>query len=438
MTVQEIKNRKSLNKNKEIYVPDIGTDEMEVTDILVKIGDKVRFEQSLITIEGNKASIEIPAPFEGIIRDIKVNIGSKINTGMCIIVLEVANEEVDLHTTENQDTTEIKSPITISNTDEKNNNTITLNVTKENLIHATPSIYRLAREFGIDLFKIQGTGRKGRILREDIQKYIRNIIQQKINSTSDTKNNNLFSSLPTLPIFDFKKFGHIQEIELNKIQKISASNLYRNWITIPHVTQFDEVDITELEEFRNQQNINTKNEANIKITLLAFIVKIVAKALEKFPYFNSSLSADAQKLILKKYINVSVAIDTAWGLVVPVLRDINKKNILEIASELLKTIEKAHSNKLLPLDMQGGCFTISNLGGLSGTAFTPIVNAPEVAILGISKSYIKPIWKDNEFYPRLVLPLSLSYDHRVINGMDGIKFIKFLGEMISDIRLLVI
>ncbi|CAK8744097.1 Dihydrolipoyllysine-residue acetyltransferase component of pyruvate dehydrogenase complex [Sodalis praecaptivus] len=304
-------------------------------------------------------------------------------------------------------------------------------------MHATPVIRRLAREFGVNLAKVKGTGRKGRILREDIQAYVKEAVKRAEAAPAAAGGGTLPGLLPW-PKVDFSKFGDTEEVELGRIQKISGANLHRNWVMIPHVTQFDEADITEVEAFRKQQNAEAeKKKLDVKITPLVFIMKAVAKGLEELPRFNSSLSEDAQKLTLKKYINIGVAVDTPNGLVVPVFRDVNKKGIVELSRELAEISKKARAGKLTSSDMQGGCFTISSLGGIGGTAFTPIVNAPEVAILGVSKSSMKPVWNGKKFAPRLMLPLSLSYDHRVIDGADGARFISFINNVMSDIRRLV-
>ncbi|HBO38152.1 MAG TPA: pyruvate dehydrogenase complex dihydrolipoyllysine-residue acetyltransferase, partial [Pasteurellaceae bacterium] len=302
---------------------------------------------------------------------------------------------------------------------------------------------RLAREFGVNLDKVKGTGRKGRILKEDVQAYVKAAIQVAesgsvtSSATGATATGAGLGLLPW-PKVDFSKFGEIEEVELGRIQKISGANLHRNWVMIPHVTQWDKADITDLEVFRKEQNVLVeKQKLDVKITPLVFIMKAVAKALETYPRFNSSLSEDGQRLTLKKYVNIGVAVDTPNGLVVPVFSDVNKKGIIELSRELAEISKKARAGKLTASDMQGGCFTISSLGGIGGTHFTPIVNAPEVAILGVSKSETAPVWNGKDFTPRLMLPLSLSYDHRVIDGADGARFITFLSGVLSDLRRLV-
>ncbi|TNH04772.1 dihydrolipoyllysine-residue acetyltransferase, partial [Testudinibacter sp. TR-2022] len=308
--------------------------------------------------------------------------------------------------------------------------------------HATPVVRRLAREFGVNLDKVKGTGRKGRILKEDVQAYVKNAIKLvesgAVAATAGAAPSGAGLGLLPWPKVDFSKFGEVEEVELGRIQKISGANLHRNWVMIPHVTQWDKADITDLEAFRKEQNVLAeKQKLDVKITPLVFIMKAVAKALEAYPRFNSSISEDAQRLTLKKYINVGVAVDTPNGLVVPVFRDVNKKGIIELSRELAEISKKARAGKLTASDMQGGCFTISSLGGIGGTHFTPIVNAPEVAILGVSKSEMTPVWNGKEFSPRLMLPLSLSYDHRVIDGADGARFVTFINGVLSDLRRLV-
>ncbi|MCD1126694.1 pyruvate dehydrogenase complex dihydrolipoyllysine-residue acetyltransferase [Jinshanibacter sp. LJY008] len=422
---------------KDVQVPDIGGDEVEVTEVLVKVGDKITTEQSLITVEGDKASMEVPAPFAGTVKEIKVQVGSKVSTGSLIMVFEVAGAAPVAASTPAPAAAASVPAVAAAKPAApaaSGNNEFVVN---DAYIHATPVIRRLAREFGVNLAKVKGTGRKGRILKEDVQAYVKDAVKRVESGAVAASGGSLPGLLPW-PKVDFSKFGDIEEVELGRIQKISGANLHRNWVMIPHVTQFDETDITDVEAFRKQQNVEAeKKKLDVKITPLVFIMKAVAKALEEMPRFNSSLSEDGQKLTLKKYINIGVAVDTPNGLVVPVFRDVNKKGIVELSRELAEISKKARAGKLTASDMQGGCFTISSLGGIGGTAFTPIVNAPEVAILGVSKSSMKPVWNGKEFAPRLMLPLSLSYDHRVIDGADGARFISFINDAMSDIRRLV-
>ncbi|TVM99325.1 pyruvate dehydrogenase complex dihydrolipoyllysine-residue acetyltransferase, partial [Vibrio cholerae] len=308
--------------------------------------------------------------------------------------------------------------------------------------HASPVVRRLAREFGVNLAKVKGSGRKNRILKEDVQNYVKEALKRLesgAQAAASGKGDGAALGLLPWPKVDFSKFGDTEVQPLSRIKKISGANLHRNWVMIPHVTQWDNADITELEKFRQEQNaMEAKRDTGMKITPLVFIMKAAAKALEAFPAFNSSLSDDGESLILKKYVNIGIAVDTPNGLVVPVFKDVNKKGIYELSKELAEVSKKARGGKLTAADMQGGCFTISSLGGIGGTAFTPIVNAPEVAILGVSKSEMKPVWNGKEFAPRLQLPLSLSYDHRVIDGAEGARFITYLNECLSDIRRLVL
>ncbi len=410
---------------KDVNVPDIGSDEVEVTEILVKVGDKVEAEQSLITVEGDKASMEVPAPFAGTVKEIKVNVGDKVSTGSLIMVFEVAGEAGAVAPAAKQEAAPAAKAEGKSEFAEN-----------DAYVHATPLIRRLAREFGVNLAKVKGTGRKGRILREDVQAYVKEAIKRAEAAPAAT-GGGIPGMLPW-PKVDFSKFGEIEEVELGRIQKISGANLSRNWVMIPHVTHFDKTDITELEAFRKQQNEEAaKRKLDVKITPVVFIMKAVAAALEQMPRFNSSLSEDGQRLTLKKYINIGVAVDTPNGLVVPVFKDVNKKGIIELSRELMTISKKARDGKLTAGEMQGGCFTISSIGGLGTTHFAPIVNAPEVAILGVSKSAMEPVWNGKEFVPRLMLPISLSFDHRVIDGADGARFITIINNTLSDIRRLV-
>ena len=424
---------------KNVEVPDIGDDEVEVTEVMVKVGDKVEAEQSLITVEGDKASMEVPAPFAGIVKEIKISTGDKVKTGSLIMVFEVEGAAPAAASAPAPQAAAPAAPAATAApaaapaAKAESKGEFTEN---DAYVHATPVIRRLAREFGVNLAKVKGTGRKGRILREDVQSYVKEAVK-RAESAPAASGGGLPGMLPW-PKVDFSKFGEIEEVELGRIQKISGANLSRNWVMIPHVTQFDEADITEVEAFRKQQNIEAeKKKQDLKITPLVFLMKAAAKALEEFPRFNSSISEDGQKLTMKKYINIGVAVDTPNGLVVPVFRDVNKKGIVELSRELSVISKKARDGKLTASDMQGGCFTISSLGGIGGTAFTPIVNAPEVAILGVSKSSMKPVWNGKEFAPRLMLPLSLSFDHRVIDGAAGARFAAYIATIMADIRRLV-
>lgn len=432
----------------EIHVPDIGADEVEVTEVLVKVGDKVAVDQSLLSVEGDKASMEVPAPFAGVVKEIIVNKGDKVQTGTLIMRFEVAGSApaaaapapvsaqtpaapVAAAPTPAAAPAATAAPVAAASTGFVENSAYA---------HASPVVRRLAREFGVDLSKVAGSARKGRIVREDVQNYVKNIIKQVTSgqgSVTGSGNSVGFDLIPW-PKVDFAKFGPVEEKPLSRIQKLSGANLHRNWVRIPHVTQFDEADITALEDFRKEQNaLADKKKLGVKYTPLVFVMKAVAKALEEFPTFNSSLSEDGSALILKKYVHLGIAVDTPNGLVVPVVRDVNKKGIIELSRELQEISGKAREGKLTSADMQGGTFTISSLGGIGGTAFTPIVNAPEVAILGVSKSDIKPKWNGKEFEPRLMVPLSVSYDHRVIDGALAARFTATLASYLSDIRQII-
>ncbi|HBC1814301.1 dihydrolipoyllysine-residue acetyltransferase [Escherichia coli] len=416
---------------KDVNVPDIGSDEVEVTEILVKVGDKVEAEQSLITVEGDKASMEVPAPFAGVVKELKVNVGDKVKTGSLIMIFEVEGAAPAAAPAKQEAAAPAPAAAPAAKAEGKSEF-----AENDAYVHATPLIRRLAREFGVNLAKVKGTGRKGRILREDVQAYVKEAIKRAEAAPAVT-GGGIPGMLPW-PKVDFSKFGEIEEVELGRIQKISGANLSRNWVMIPHVTHFDKTDITELEAFRKQQNEEAaKRKLDVKITPVVFIMKAVAAALEQMPRFNSSLSEDGQRLTLKKYINIGVAVDTPNGLVVPVFKDVNKKGIIELSRELMTISKKARDGKLTAGEMQGGCFTISSIGGLGTTHFAPIVNAPEVAILGVSKSAMEPVWNGKEFVPRLMLPISLSFDHRVIDGADGARFITIINNTLSDIRRLV-
>lgn len=437
---------------KDVNVPDIGGDEVNVTEIMVKVGDSVSEEQSLITVEGDKASMEVPAPFAGVVKEILVKSGDKVSTGSLIMKFEVAGAAPAPAAAQaaaqaaSAPAPQAAAPAKADAAPAGQNQS---GLSQEQVVasagyaHATPVIRRLAREFGVNLDKVKGTGRKGRIVKEDIQAYVKTAVQvfEKQGGTAAAATgaaNGAGLGLLPWPKVDFSKFGEVEEVELSRINKISGANLHRNWVMIPHVTHFDRTDITELENFRKEQNKEAeKRKLDVKITPVVFIMKAVASALEAFPRFNSSISEDAQRLTLKKYINIGIAVDTPNGLVVPVFKNVNKKGIIELSRELMEVSKKAREGKLTASDMQGGCFTISSLGGIGTTHFTPIVNAPEVAILGVSKSEMQPIWNGKEFEPRLMLPLSLSFDHRVIDGADGARFLSYINSVLADIRRLV-
>ena len=430
---------------KDVNVPDIGGDEVNVTEIMVAVGDTVSEDQSLITVEGDKASMEVPAPFGGVVKEILVKSGDKVSTGSLIMRFEVAGAAPAA--TASAPAPQVASPAPAAQPSAQSGNVSGLSqeqvVASAGYAHATPVIRRLAREFGVNLDKVKGTGRKGRIVKEDIESYVKTAVKAyESGATAQAAGNGVANGaglgLLPWPKVDFSKFGEIEEVELSRINKISGANLHRNWVMIPHVTHFDKADITDLEAFRKEQNaLAEKQKLGVKITPVVFIMKAVAKALEAYPRFNSSITEDAQRLILKKYINIGVAVDTPNGLVVPVFKNVNKKGIIELSRELMEVSKKAREGKLTASDMQGGCFTISSLGGIGTTHFAPIVNAPEVAILGVSKSSMEPVWNGKEFAPRLILPMSLSFDHRVIDGADGARFISYIGAVLADLRRLI-
>ena len=429
----------------EVNVPDIGGDEVNVTEIMVAVGDTITEEQSLITVEGDKASMEVPAPFGGVVKEILVKSGDKVSTGSLIMRFEVLGAAPAA--SDSASAPQAAAPATTAQAPQSNNNVSGLSQEQveasTGYAHATPVIRRLAREFGVNLDKVKGTGRKGRIVKEDIEAYVKTAVKAyESGATAQATGNGVANGaglgLLPWPKVDFSKFGEIEEVELSRINKISGANLHRNWVIIPHVTHFDKADITDLEAFRKEQNaLAEKQKLGVKITPVVFIMKAVAKALEAYPRFNSSITEDAQRLILKKYINIGVAVDTPNGLVVPVFKNVNKKGIIELSRELMEVSKKAREGKLTASDMQGGCFTISSLGGIGTTHFAPIVNAPEVAILGVSKSSMEPVWNGKEFAPRLILPMSLSFDHRVIDGADGARFISYIGAVLADLRRLI-
>ncbi len=437
----------------DILLPDVGGEEVEIIEISVEVGDILEEEDAIITVETDKASMDIPAIFSGKLISLNVKLGDKVSQGTLICTMEISEttpeEAKEINNTEtNIENDSIKEEIILKDNNHQNNQEIkkeNVNISLETNIkndkhsksHASPSIRRLAREFGVDLSLVLPSGRKNRIMIEDVKSYVKQTLENIPNNTS--QNSDLGFNLPQLKEIDFTQFGEIELQALSKIQKISGPSLHRNWIGIPHVTQFDEANITELEKFRKEQNaLLIKSQATYKISPLIFILKAVSKALKIHPIFNSSLSANQESIILKKYINIGVAVDTPNGLVVPVIKDVDKKGINELAQELLAISQKARDGKLKIEDIQGACFTISSLGGIGGTSFTPIVNAPEVAILGVSKSQMKAIWNGEKFIPQLILPLSLSYDHRVIDGAKGAKFSTTVSNILSDIRLLVL
>ena len=425
----------------EVRVPDLGAEkDVDLIDVMIHVGDILVKDCSIITLETEKASMDVPAPFGGEVIEIFVQKGQKINSGDLIakvIKTVVIEDKVptptfaanSTPTTVEKDTTSkptLQEVAARSSDIEEESKVLSKKATK---VYASPSVRKVAREFGVDLGFVKGSGNKGRILVEDIKAYVK----EQLNKPATASNIGFGFNLPESKEIDFSQFGKVNRVELSRVQKISGPFLHKNYLSAPHVTQFDEADITELEEFRKEQNQLAKD---FKLSPLVFIIKAVAKALAIHPKFNSSLSSDGQELIMKQYYNIGVAVDTPNGLLVPVLKDVDKKGFKQIAIELAELSAKARDGKLTSNDMSGGCFTISSLGGIGGTYFTPIINAPEVAILGISKSSIKPIFDGKDFKPRLMLPLSLSYDHKVIDGADGARFTTTVSQLLSDIRLL--
>ncbi len=439
---------------KEVLVPDIGSfKDVEVIEIMVNVGDSIVADASLMTVESDKAAMDIPAPFGGTVQELKIKIGDKVSAGSLVLLLDTASDT----------TPKTASPVVKSFTPPPDGGTsaavaavpapthlapgVPAHIAPKHRpdpvaahaefadgkpAHASPSVRRFARELGADLSRMKGSGPRGRILKEDVQAWIKAELAKPTGEA-------IGLGFPPAPVVDFAKFGEVENQPLSRIKKLSGSNLHRNWVSAPHVTQFDEADITDLEDFRKSM-LDEAAKRGVKLTLLAFLMKAVVNALRTYPTFNASLAADGENLVLKKYFHVGFACDTPDGLVVPVIRDVNKKDVMDIARELAELSELARERKLKVDAMQGGCFTISSLGGIGGTAFTPIINCPEVAILGLSRADYKPVWNKatKAFEPRLVLPLSLSYDHRVIDGADGARFTSHLRLMLSDVRRLLL
>jgi len=423
----------------EILVPDIGDfDEVEVIEVLVAEGDIIEAEDSLITVESDKASMEIPSSASGKVLKVKVKIGDKVAQGSVLLMMEVNSGGSTPKPAENSAPKEDVVKLNVSAPAEakpskssvnKLSPTVNLDEKRFSKAYASPSVRKFARELGVDLGEVKGSSRKGRINRDDVKGFVKKALSTKGSGSS--------LGVAPMPEIDYSKFGKIETQALSKINKLTGEFLHRSWVTVPHVTQFDEADITEMEAFRKQMGKEMEKEG-VKITPLAFIIRAVVTTLKLYPRFNSSLDITGENLILKQYFNIGVAVDTPDGLVVPVIREVDQKSLVEISQEIREFAQKARDKKLKPSDMQGGCFTISSLGGIGGTKFTPIVNAPEVAVLGVSKSEIKPQWDGSEFKPRLMLPLSLSYDHRVIDGADGARFTTHLSKMLSDIRRMMV
>ena len=425
---------------KKVLIPDIGDfKDVPIIDILVKPGDAVSVEDSLITLESDKATIEIPSPYAGVIKEIFVKAGDKTSEGNAILAIEIAGDtqtetagQPEASAISAQTDTALAAPANLPEAAQEIPKPLPQARIVPSKAHASPSIRRFARELGVNLDLVTGSGPKHRILKEDVQAYVKAELAK-----SKTNGNGTALDLLPWPQVNFAKFGAIEIQSLTRIKQISGANLHRNWVMIPHVTQFDEADITELEALRKESNEHAKTSP-VKLTLLAFLMKALVAPLKKFPEFNASLDRNVEgelNLIIKHYYHIGFAVDTANGLVVPVIKDVDQKGIITIAEELTRLSSLAREGKIKPADMQGASFTISSLGGIGGTAFTPIINAPEVAILGISKAGIKPVFRDNQFIPRLMLPLSLSYDHRVIDGATAARFTTHLSEVLTDMRL---
>ena len=417
---------------KNVLVPDIGNyKDVPVIEVAVKAGDTIKAEQALLTLETDKATMDVPAPFDGVVKEVKVKAGDKVSEGMLIVTLEASGSVAQSAPTAAAPAAPAAStPAPAAKPAPTAPAAAVAPAAVSGSAHASPSIRRFARELGVNLSQVKGSGEKGRVTKDDVQ----NFVKQSLAQPRGAAGGNGLQVLE-MPAVDFAKFGAIESKPLSRIKKISGANLHRNWVTIPHVTQFEEADISEMEAFRKELGAEYAKQ-NIKITPLAFMLKACAITLKHFPDFCASLDASGENLIVKKYIHIGVAVDTPNGLMVPVIRDVDQKGIVQLAKELGEVSAKARDLKITAADMQGGCFTISSLGGIGGTSFTPIINAPEVAILGVSRSSMKPVWKDGEFVPRLMLPLSLSYDHRVIDGAAGARFTTYLAHVLSDMRRL--
>jgi pyruvate dehydrogenase E2 component (dihydrolipoamide acetyltransferase) len=435
---------------KDVFVPDIGDfKNIPVIDVLVKPGDLVEAEDSLITLESDKATMEVPAPFAGVVKEMKIKPGDKVSQGMAILTLEIGDgaaatpaAAAPAAAAPKPATAAPAAPAQAAPAAPKPAppapspvaTTVAAGPVDEAGFanaHASPSVRRFARELGVDLGRVKGSGPKLRILKEDIETFVKSALAQPAGAAGGSAG--LTLGLPAWPQVDFAKFGPVETQPMSRIRKISGPALHRNWVSIPHVTQNDEADITELEAFRKSMADEAQKQG-VKLTPLALIMKAVVAALKNHPEFNASMSPSGDALILKRYYHIGVAVDTPGGLVVPVIRDVDQKGVLQLAKELGEISARARDGKLGPTDMQGGTFSISSLGGIGGTHFTPIINAPEIAILGVSRSTLKPVWKDGQFVPRLMLPLSLSYDHRAVDGAQGARFITNLGANLSDIR----
>jgi pyruvate dehydrogenase E2 component (dihydrolipoamide acetyltransferase) len=446
-----------------VTVPDLGDfKDVPILEVLVKSGDSITVEQSLITLESDKATMEIPSPHAGIVQDIKVVVGDKVSAGSVILILDITTAIATTLPVESATaTTTVPLPSSSPTTPTPSSNDSSRSIPSSSIMtelrrpknlpppplqsitelpftkpHAGPAVRHLARELGVDLAKVKGSGRHHRILKADVYNFVKQVMNEgNVPGLAVPLSGGM--GIPEIPAIDFSKFGDIEIRPLSRIQKLSGASLHRSWLNIPHVTQFDQADITELEQFR--RDLAAEGEKRqLKVTLLSLLLKACAAALKEFPTFNASLDSSKENLILKKYYHIGVAVDTPDGLVVPVIRDVNKQGLFELATNLRDLSQKARDKKLSPQEMQGACFTISSLGGIGGTAFTPIINAPEVAILGVSRAQMQPVYQNGELVPRLILPLSLSYDHRVIDGALAARFTQYLGFILSDVRRLLL
>ncbi|WAG78643.1 dihydrolipoyllysine-residue acetyltransferase [Metapseudomonas furukawaii] len=432
----------------DVQIPDIGTDgKVKVIEVLVKVGDSVSAEQSLITLESDKASMEIPSPAAGVVESILVKLDDEVSTGDLILKLKVAGAapaaapapQQPLHRVpEGAHPVAAAEVSAIASLSAAAANTTGVPARSSGAkVHAGPAVRQLAREFGVELDAVPATGPHGRVLKEDVQAYVKAMMQKAKEAPAAAAAATGGAGIPPIPAVDFSKFGEIEEVAMTRLMQVGAANLHRSWLNVPHVTQFDYADITELEAFRVAQKA-VAEKAGVKLTVLPLLLKACAYLLKELPDFNSSLAPSGKALIRKKYVHIGFAVDTPDGLLVPVIRNVDQKSLLQLAAEAAALAEKARTKKLSADDMQGACFTISSLGHIGGTGFTPIVNAPEVAILGVSKATMQPVWDGKAFQPRLMLPLSLSYDHRVINGAAAARFTKRLGDVLADIRTMLL
>ena len=434
----------------DIVVPDIGDfADVEVIEVLISVGDQVEAEESILTLESDKATMEIPSPFSGAVTEVKVAVGDRINVGDLVALMDVADfDEPQTAAAEEAKAEPAAAPVAPASAAKATPAVQRLPGEKEQKpapapaeapkritsgkAHASPAVRRFARKLGVDVTTVEGSGPKGRVTKADVQDHVKQVVAARGQAAVSTG-----STIPAIPEIDFSKFGETETVELGRIKKLSGAHLKRAWLNIPHVTQFDEADITEMEAFR-KENKSEAEKMGIRMTFMPFLMRACAKALKEMPEFNSSLTADTEHLVMKSYVNIGIAVDTPNGLMVPVVRDVDKKGIYDLAAELMELSGRARDGQLSAEDMQGGCFSISSLGGIGGVQFTPIVNAPEVAILGVSRAAMKPVWNGEEFEPRLIMPFSLSYDHRVIDGAQGVRFTTYINKLLSDIRRLLL